>query len=233
MRREFALQDDTSDKFWTIERSGSSCVTTHGRMGAKPRETRKEFASEDEAERELERQVAAKLAKGYVEVELSRVTKRGKTAWSGLEMNEDVFWRIIGLFDWKKTGDDEAVLERAVAALSQMSERDIRRFADILAEKLHALDTEAHARGAGLDPDELSVDEFLYVRCVVVANGHDTYEHMLADPDDMPEDLEFEAILSLAEQAYERKTGDELEHVSPVSYETFANAAGWGRQPGG
>jgi predicted DNA-binding WGR domain protein len=231
MRREFALQDDTSDKFWTIERIGTSCVTTHGRMGAKPREARKELASEAEAQRELDRQVAAKLAKGYVEVDLGRVTKRGKTDWSALEMSEDVFWRIIGLFDWKKTGDDDAVVERAVAALAEMSEADIRRFEDLLAEKLYALDTEGHARGAGLDLGSLSVDLFLYVRCVVIANGRELYEHVLANPDEMPEDLDFEPILSVAGAAYERKTGRELDHITPVSYETFRNSAGW-RQAG-
>ena len=227
MRREFSLQDDTSDKFWTIELQGSTCITTHGRMGAKPRETRKEFPSVGEAQRDFDRQVAAKLAKGYVEVALADVVPRGKTDWSALTMDDDVFWRIIALFDWKKTGDDDAVLERAIAALAQMTEADIRGFADILAAKLHALDTKAHARGCGLDPDDLSPDEFLYMRCAVVVNGRDFYEHRLRRPRDMPKDVEFEAVLELASAASERKTGTELDHSTPVSYETFANAAGW------
>ena len=41
MKREFHLQDDRSNKFWTIEVVGNDVVTTHGRIGAKPRETRK------------------------------------------------------------------------------------------------------------------------------------------------------------------------------------------------
>ncbi|MCB1628568.1 MAG: WGR domain-containing protein [Xanthomonadales bacterium] len=45
MRREFYLQDDQSNKFWTIEVQGAEIVTTNGRVGSKPRETRKCFPS--------------------------------------------------------------------------------------------------------------------------------------------------------------------------------------------
>lgn len=61
MRREFYCQDDRSNKFRTIERVGRTCVTTHGRIGAKPRETRKEFPTEDAAQCDVEKQVAAKV----------------------------------------------------------------------------------------------------------------------------------------------------------------------------
>jgi len=43
----------------------------------------------------------------------------------------------------------------------------------------------------------------------------------------MPKDLEFESILELARSAYEEKTGDELNHETPVNYATFSNVAGW------
>jgi hypothetical protein len=38
--------------------------------------------------------------------------------------------------------------------------------------------------------------------------------------------MEFEAILSVAPLAYERKTGQEFEHSTPLSYETFSNREG-------
>lgn len=238
MRREFYFQDETSNKFWTIELTGSTYVTTHGRVGAKPRETRKDFPDAATAEREFKRQISAKLAKGYVEGPLADIPTHEATDWSKLTMSEDVFWRIIKLFDWKKTGDDDAVLRRAVAALSQMTEDDIRRFEDILASKLYALDTEAHAREIGSEacrPDKyFSVDWFLYERCVVVANGREFFEQVLADPRQMPEDMEFEAIPTLAASAFERKTGRAFEYAAQQSYETFANSAGWptGAKPG-
>lgn len=149
-------------------------------------------------------------------------------------MNESTFWDIIGRFDWDRTGDDDAVLEPALQALAALDQDAIFNFDDILSEKLHALDTRQHARAcyAGeLDPDEgddyISADGFLYSRCVVVANGRDFYTSVLADPSKMPQEMEFESLLSLPASAYERKTGKGYEHIPPVSYESFQNSAGW------
>jgi hypothetical protein len=149
-------------------------------------------------------------------------------------MNESTFWDIIGLFDWDRTGDDDAVLEPALRALAALDQDAIFTFDNILSEKLHALDTREHCRAcyAGeLDPDDgddyVSADDFLYARCVVVANGRDFYASVLADAAKMPQDMEFESLLSLPASAYERKTGKEYEHVTPVSYESFQNSAGW------
>lgn len=231
MRREFYYQDDRSNKFWTIELAGNVCITTNGRIGSKPRETRKEFPSEDDARREVEKQIASKLKKGYVEGALDAVPEYVKPDWSTMTMSEEVFWRIIRLFNWKKLGDDDAVIEPAVAALAQMNVADIERFEDILAEKLHTLDTEAHAREIGEEayrPDKyFSVDWFLYARCVVVANGPEFYATVLANPAEMPKDGEFESLLYVGPTAYERKTGREIDHGTPLSYETYSNLAGW------
>lgn len=50
---------------------------------------------------------------------------------------------------------------------------------------------------------------------------------MIGRPTQMPKDMEFEAILSVAASAYQRKTGQELEHLTPLSYETYSNREGW------
>jgi predicted DNA-binding WGR domain protein len=231
MKREFYLQNDKSNKFWTIEGVGMGYITTHGRIGTKGRQARKEFASEKIANTEIERQIASKLKKGYVEGSISSAPQYVKPDWSSMKMSEDVFWRIIGLFNWKKLGDDEAVIEPAVNALSQMTVDDIQRFEDTLSEKLYALDTEACAReigeGAYQSSEHFSVDYFLYVRCVVVANGLAAFAAVIADPAEMPKDCDFEPLLWVARAAYERKTGGEFEYVPKVSYETFSNKAGW------
>lgn len=232
MKREFYFQDDRSNKFWTIDVVGNAYVTTHGRMGAAPRETRKEFANEAQARSEAEKLIAAKVKKGYVEGKLEAAPQYAKPDWASMSMSEEVFWRIIGLFHWKKLGDDDAVVAPAVAALAQMTVGDIARFEDILAEKLYALDTEAHAREIGEDAYQqgkyFSVDLFLYARCCVVANGREFYEKILANPAEMPKDMDFESLLYVATTAHEKKTGAELDHLTPESFETFSNKAGWG-----
>ncbi len=147
-------------------------------------------------------------------------------------MEESEFWDLIGELNWNAVGDDEAVCEPLANALVGKSIDAIDAFAEHLAQKLHALDTEAHARqigeGAYVGPDEhFSVDWFLYARCCVVANGREVFETVLEDPSQMPEDLEFEALLYVAATAYERKTGDDFDSDTSVSYETFSNKDGW------
>ena len=82
-------------------------------------------------------------------------------------MDEQEFWRIIALFNWKRTGNDEAVMKPAVTALAKHSVEEIAAFEEILSRKLYALDTMAHARNIGEDAyvddsKHFSVDGFLW-----------------------------------------------------------------------
>jgi hypothetical protein len=146
-------------------------------------------------------------------------------------MDENLFWSLIATLDWKQTGDDDAVVEPVVAALAGMHEADIFRFDDILAEKLHALDGEKYARNIGMDAYKdgkyFSVDMFLYARACTVANGRKAFETALANPKKMIKNKDFEALLYVAQQAYERKTGGEYTHIPEPNYETYANKSGW------
>src|SRR5688500_17473192 len=151
-------------------------------------------------------------------------------------MNEDIFWEIISVFNWKKTGDDDAVLRPALKRLVSMTVDDIQLFAEILAEKLHRLDGIEYASNIGKqsyqDDDKFfSVDYFLYVRCCVVANGKDYYYSVLKNPTDMPKELDFEPLLYLADEAYNKKmkTEDEILETE-LSFETFSNKDGWKRK---
>jgi hypothetical protein len=120
-----------------------------------------------------------------------------------------------------------------VRALAKKSEPVHRCFANRLAEKLYALDGERFALAGRSGPWDGSPDEFLYARCAVVARGCAFYESVLADPARMPIDDEFgcEALLFVADQAYERKTGDGFDFDATPSYETFSNAAAWPSLP--
>ena len=145
-------------------------------------------------------------------------------------MDDESFWRMIGRLDWRFEGDDERVAEPAVDFLARESIQTIQGFLDTLAAKLFALDGRSWAKQScawWCDPDKLSADEFLYERCVVVANGREYYEAVLADPAKMPKDLEFEELLHIADAAYERAVGAPSELVPAISYETFANSDGW------
>ncbi len=147
-------------------------------------------------------------------------------------MNEAEFWNIIEKLDWDNSGDDEAVVEPVIEFLTSKPDEDIFMFEEYLAQKLFALDTIEHAKEIGdesyINDDEyFSVDNFLYSRCVVVSNGKEYFEIVLNNPIESPKDMEFESILYVAQEAYERKNDKEWTYVSPTDYETYKNTNGW------
>ena len=146
-------------------------------------------------------------------------------------MTEAKFWAIIAMLNWAATGDDAAVTAPAVSELATYEIEEIYEFQNILARKLHALDTRAHAEQIGeyayREGEYFSADWFLYTRCVVVANGESFYTRVLENPQAFPKDMEFESLLYIAPEAIERKTGEEYDHVTEPSYETYSNIEGW------
>lgn len=149
-------------------------------------------------------------------------------------MTESEFWDLIESFDWDELGDDEAVVEPAVEKLAAGTVDNINAFTEHLHRFLYTLDTREHARYAYLgeaDPDNgddyISADDFLYTRCVVVANGREYYAEVLNDPSQMPREMEFEHLLYVAPDAYERKTGDDYDYASGWDFESFSNKEGW------
>ena len=137
------------------------------------------------------------------------------------------FWHIISLLDWSKEGNDDLVVEPVVAALQHESLAYIYRFSDMLSEQLWHLDTKKHAQVFLEEDDYLSVDDFLYARCAVVANGEKYYEKVLKKPSEMPTELTFEPLLYMASEAYTRKTGKEFMSIPAFNYETYSNKKGW------
>ncbi len=71
------------------------------------------------------------------------------------------------------------------------------------------------------------MDWFLYTRCVVVANGRDYYYKIINNPKEMPKDLEFESLLYIAHDAYEKKNNKEFIYISKYNFETFSNKDNW------
>lgn len=143
---------------------------------------------------------------------------------------ETDFWDVIEMLDWTQEDDDEKIVEPLIAFLADRPISHIYRFSDMLAEKLWRLDTYAHAKVFLDDPEEegyLSVDDFLYTRCAVVANGKAYYEKILKNPQLTPPDLTFEPLLYIALKAYKRKTGKNFTTVAAYNYETYSNKKGW------
>ncbi len=141
---------------------------------------------------------------------------------------DDQFWEIIQSLDWSKSDSNE-ILMPAAALLAAMPIVNIYLFADKLSEKLYQLDTRLHGAAylANEGDDYLSVDDFLYVRCAVVAEGEEYYNRILANPSEFPDEISFEPLLSLADKAYEIKTERKFDYHSEHSYETYSNKEGW------
>lgn len=142
--------------------------------------------------------------------------------------SEAEFWHIINALDWSKT-DAKEILAPAAQQLANMPVVNIYLFADKLSEKLYQLDTKAYGSAylANEEEDYLSVDDFLYVRCAVVAEGQNYFEHILKTPNELNKDLAFEPLLSLADDAYTLKTGKSFDYHPTFNYETYSNKAGW------
>ena len=164
-------------------------------------------------------------------------------------MDDTAFWSLVGVLNLSETelppltdADSEALLDPLRHALTALPAKDIEDFDQVLARKLHAIDTEAHMKAFAWG----SLDGFLYARCWVVARGEDFYERVASDPSAMPrwlaagleESLSFEAItkipppeleplLYVAAIAYEEKTGTDFPGKRSVSVETGSNRVGW------
>ncbi len=142
--------------------------------------------------------------------------------------SEEQFWQLIDLFDWKQK-KRAAIIQPAVDALSKMPVSAIYLFEDSLSEKLFNIDTKQHAAAymKQQTDDYFSVDDFLYVRCAVVAEGKSYYENIAENPSALQADIDFEHILSIAAEAYNRKTGRAFEYSPLYNYETKSNIAKW------
>lgn len=232
MKRIFINQVGDSNKFWIIEKCENSYQVTWGKIGTEGRTKNKSFSTFQECSDEIEKLIKDKLKKGYEEIN-DELDIPNKPILESEPMNENTFWEIIALFNWKKTGDDDAVLKPALKKLVSMKAEDIQKFAEILAEKLYQLDGIEYASNIGSesyqgDNKYFSPDNFLYVRCCVVGNGKDYYYSVLENPTNMPKDMDFEALLYLAGEAYNKKMKTENGILdTKYSYETFSNIEAW------
>lgn len=67
MKRTFIYADEKSDKFWTIEINSTSYTVTYGKKGTAGQTQTKEFADETLCKKAVDKVIAEKVKKGYVE----------------------------------------------------------------------------------------------------------------------------------------------------------------------
>ena len=65
------------------------------------------------------------------------------------------------------------------------------------------------------------------MRCAVVAEGRAYYEEVEKNPSALDANIDFEQILSIAAEAYNKKTGREFEYSPLYNYETKSNLDKW------
>lgn len=136
---------------------------------------------------------------------------------------ETEFWKFINLLDWTKESNDD-ITQVLIKELSKKTVVEIQEFAEILHAKLAALSTQAHLEASYKNlSNEFSADEFLYIRCCVIANGQEFYKSVLQNPDLMPQNTDFEPLLYVAEKAYFLKTGKTDFSFSPKNLTQLLN----------
>ena len=150
------------------------------------------------------------------------------------QMDEEEFWKVISLLNWRYEGDDEKVIKNSVQYLAKKSDEDIFEFYELLSKFLYDLDGIEYAENIGeysysQGEYQFSVDFFLYARCVVVANGREFYYKVLNNSKEMPKDMEFESLLYIAPYAYEKKRKKEFNYLAKCSYETYSNKKKWSK----
>jgi predicted DNA-binding WGR domain protein len=67
MKRTFVFKDEKSNKFWSIETSGTDFTVTYGKTGSDGQTSEKSFASNEECKKAADKLIAEKIKKGYVE----------------------------------------------------------------------------------------------------------------------------------------------------------------------
>jgi hypothetical protein len=129
-------------------------------------------------------------------------------------MTEQELWRLIEASREDSGGDLDEMVDALTQRLASLPPSDIVAFD----KQLGALLDRAYDWGlwgaAYVINGGCSDDGFLYFRAWLVAQGQAVYEAALADPESLVDvaepDAELEALLGVAENAYQEATGEEL-----------------------
>ena len=146
--------------------------------------------------------------------------------FDSLAMSEEVFWSFIGKIDWQQEVATQQI-KPLVDALANVSIATIYQFSERLAFLLHQIDGPDFANPLEKSALGFSADTFLYTRCLVVAKGQSFYNTVLNNPSNIPTEMDFEVLLSVAAKAYLQKTGKSYCYIPTINYESFFNQDLW------
>ncbi len=209
MKRHFTFKDDKSDKFWSVEISGKIITVVFGKTNSAGRTNSTELPSEAVAQKEFEKLIKEKLAKGYIE----------HVGDSAGRLTETEFWNLIERA--KKNAEDmEEQVERLVELLVSRSVEDLVEF-KVIFQTLFKLSYQSRLWAAAyIVKGGCSDDAFDYFRGWLIAKGKDSFYKCLENPehlakivteDDVDLDVEYEDMLSVSASAFERKTGKTMD----------------------
>jgi Protein of unknown function (DUF4240) len=137
-------------------------------------------------------------------------------------MSDDEFWALIDLIEGSRWDDSTSDVTALVAALAMQSEDKIGDFYNLLGDKALALASEEHYSAFSWFPG--LADTFLYARLAVIANGRNTYETVLASPEQFParsSTIWFEELLYVCDDAYRITTGREFPRYGSEKFEVM------------
>jgi len=126
-------------------------------------------------------------------------------------MSIDEFWSLVG------SGDKDTIIR----ALSRLSQQDIIDFEFLLRERIIECDYYDLIAALKIICGGVSDDSYLYFRCWLIGKGRRIFESALRQADSISDALgdtempDFEALLYVATEAYEMKTGKKEDSTFP------------------
>ncbi len=227
MKRKFINQENSSNKFWSVEIRDKSQIITFGKVNTQGRQTLKKFDTLQECINDTEKLILQKEKKGYLEIIDSEVFPN-KEELLLEQQEENFFWEIIKKSNkkqgakWEKydVGDHIDCLREL---LSRKGKQKLVVFQKVLLKSLQRLYTAQIAEfsiilrndyknenGSIIFNDYISGDGFIYFRCWLILQGKEFFDDIGEDINTLISgkyscnigDIWAEGLLYVADEAY-------------------------------
>lgn len=144
-------------------------------------------------------------------------------------MTETEFWSLIEASKLESQGNLDLQVERLQRTLERQSEPEIIDFDQLLHEQMAKSYSRDLWAAAYIINGGCSDDGFDYFRAWLIAQGRDSFENALHDPESLAgiaeAGVELEPLLYVAAKAYEKKNGTKFPH--PTYPQAELSGDGW------